>query len=77
MTRLTRWIGLVALCLGATLATAAETATVLITGANRGIGLEYARQFEAKGYTVIGTARNPGAGEWNWPRWASGSKPWT
>ncbi len=60
MTRLTRWIGLVALCLCATLATAAETATVLITGANRGIGLEYARQFEAKGYTVIGTARNPG-----------------
>jgi NAD(P)-dependent dehydrogenase (short-subunit alcohol dehydrogenase family) len=32
---------------------------VLITGANRGIGLEYARQFEAKGYRVIGTARNP------------------
>lgn len=60
MTRLTRWIALVALCLCATLATAAETATVLITGANRGIGLEYARQFEAKGYTVIGTARNPG-----------------
>jgi NAD(P)-dependent dehydrogenase (short-subunit alcohol dehydrogenase family) len=37
---------------------AAET-TVLITGANRGIGLEYARQFAAKGYTVIGTARSP------------------
>lgn len=34
--------------------------TVLITGANRGIGLEYARQFAAKGYTVIGTARDPG-----------------
>ena len=37
---------------------AAET-TVLVTGANRGIGLEYARQFAAKGYTVIGTARSP------------------
>ena len=33
--------------------------TALITGANRGIGLEFARQFEAKGYAVIGTARNP------------------
>ena len=46
-------------------ATAAEPAqTVLITGANRGIGLEYARQFAARGYRVIGTARNPAeAGE--------------
>jgi len=60
MMHLTRCIALLALSLGATLATAGETATVLITGANRGIGLEYARQFEAKGYTVIGTARNPG-----------------
>jgi NAD(P)-dependent dehydrogenase (short-subunit alcohol dehydrogenase family) len=33
--------------------------TVLITGANRGIGLEFARQFVAKGYKVIGTARDP------------------
>jgi len=33
--------------------------TVLITGANRGIGLEYARQFSEQDYTVIGTARNP------------------
>lgn len=33
--------------------------TVLITGANRGIGLEYAKQFIAKGYKVIGTARKP------------------
>ncbi|TQV76550.1 SDR family oxidoreductase [Aliikangiella marina] len=33
--------------------------TVLITGANRGIGLEYAKQFLAKGYKVIGTARKP------------------
>ncbi len=33
--------------------------TVLITGANRGIGLEYARQLSAKGYKVIGTARDP------------------
>ncbi len=38
---------------------AAESTTVLITGAHRGIGLEYARQFAAKGYQVIGTARDP------------------
>jgi len=38
---------------------AATPATVLITGANRGIGLEYARQFAAKGYKVIGTVRDP------------------
>jgi NAD(P)-dependent dehydrogenase (short-subunit alcohol dehydrogenase family) len=38
---------------------AATPATVLITGANRGIGLEYARQFAARGYTVIGTVRDP------------------
>jgi NAD(P)-dependent dehydrogenase (short-subunit alcohol dehydrogenase family) len=42
---------------GMTTATAAPT--VLITGANRGIGLEYARQFAAKGYKVIGTVRDP------------------
>lgn len=38
---------------------AQSSTTVLITGANRGIGLEYARQYDAKGYRVIGTARNP------------------
>ena len=32
---------------------------VFITGANRGIGLELARQSAAAGYAVIGTARNP------------------
>ncbi|QLC25460.1 SDR family oxidoreductase [Parasphingopyxis algicola] len=33
--------------------------TVLITGANRGIGLELAKQYAADGWTVIGTAREP------------------
>lgn len=33
--------------------------TVLITGANRGLGLELAKQFAADGYQVIGTARKP------------------
>lgn len=31
--------------------------TTLITGANRGIGLEFARQLRGRGYNVIGTAR--------------------
>lgn len=33
--------------------------TVLITGANRGLGLEFARQLQAAGASVIGTARKP------------------
>ena len=38
---------------------AAQADTVLITGANRGIGLEFARQYAADGWDVIGTARRP------------------
>lgn len=33
--------------------------TVLITGANRGLGLEFAKQYAADGWHVIGTARTP------------------
>lgn len=43
--------------------TAAGKSTVLITGANRGLGLEFARQYAADGWTVIGTARNPDEAE--------------
>jgi NAD(P)-dependent dehydrogenase (short-subunit alcohol dehydrogenase family) len=50
----------VVMCLPAIGATAeADPPTVLITGANRGIGLELARQYAAKDWRVIATARNP------------------
>ncbi len=35
--------------------------TVLVTGANRGLGLELVRQYAGRGWTVIATARNPGS----------------
>ncbi len=34
-------------------------ATVLITGANRGLGLEFVRQYAADGWEVLATARQP------------------
>ena len=37
--------------------------TVLVTGANRGIGLEFARQYAADGWSVIATARDPGSAD--------------
>jgi NAD(P)-dependent dehydrogenase (short-subunit alcohol dehydrogenase family) len=35
--------------------------TVLITGASRGIGLEFAKQYAAEGWTVLAAARDPDA----------------
>ena len=35
------------------------TPTVLITGSNRGLGFEFARQYAARGWQVIATARHP------------------
>ncbi|MDP6674234.1 MAG: SDR family oxidoreductase [Gammaproteobacteria bacterium] len=37
--------------------------TVLVTGANRGIGFEFVRQYAQQGWQVIATARNPDHGE--------------
>jgi len=44
---------------GAQTRAGAANPTVLITGANRGIGLELAREYAAAGWHVIGTARKP------------------
>jgi len=37
--------------------------TVLITGSNRGIGLEFVRQYAARGWRVIATCRRPEAAD--------------
>lgn len=37
----------------------AQQPTVLVTGSNRGIGLEFVRQYAAKGWDVIATTRRP------------------
>jgi NAD(P)-dependent dehydrogenase (short-subunit alcohol dehydrogenase family) len=39
------------------------TGTVLITGSNRGIGLELARNYAERGWTVIATARKPASAD--------------
>jgi NAD(P)-dependent dehydrogenase (short-subunit alcohol dehydrogenase family) len=41
----------------ALLSAVANAETVLITGANQGIGLEFARQYAARGWTVVATHR--------------------
>lgn len=40
-------------------APSSSVTTVLVTGANRGIGLEFARQYAARGWRVIATCRDP------------------
>ncbi len=55
--------GLAAILLPTAATLAADTPTVLITGSNRGIGLEIARQYAERGWTVIATARKPEAAD--------------
>ena len=38
----------------------AAPGTVLVTGANRGLGLEFVKQYAQEGWKVIATTRNPG-----------------
>jgi NAD(P)-dependent dehydrogenase (short-subunit alcohol dehydrogenase family) len=40
-----------------------DSPTVLITGANRGLGLEFTRQYAALGWNVIASCRNPDSAE--------------
>jgi len=61
MMRLFTVIVCLALCLSevASAQKPAQPGTVLITGSNRGLGLEFAKQYAALGWTVIATARSP------------------
>jgi NAD(P)-dependent dehydrogenase (short-subunit alcohol dehydrogenase family) len=52
-------IGLVLLSTAASAGLEAGKPTVLITGANRGIGLEFVQQFSERGWNIIATARTP------------------
>jgi NAD(P)-dependent dehydrogenase (short-subunit alcohol dehydrogenase family) len=49
----------VALAANSAQATSTATPTVLVTGANRGLGLEWTRQYAERGWHVIATARQP------------------
>ena len=55
-------VAVFAACLGgATVLAQQPPGTVLITGSNRGLGLEFVRQYAERGWKVIATARNPKA----------------
>ena len=59
-------VALVVACVIGQTEPAAETPvgpTVVITGANRGLGLAFARRLSADGFRVIGTARRPDAAD--------------
>src|SRR5688500_848269 len=42
-----------------TIAQAGRPGTVLVTGSNRGLGLEFVKQYAERGWDVIATARDP------------------
>lgn len=52
-----------AAAMAALFATSADAKTVLITGSNSGIGLEFAKQYAAKGWDVVATHRRASAPE--------------
>jgi len=52
-------IALATITIGLGIGPTAQAETVLITGSNRGLGLEFVGQYAAKRWTVIATARNP------------------
>jgi NAD(P)-dependent dehydrogenase (short-subunit alcohol dehydrogenase family) len=51
--------GIALMVAGAMIMQLAQAATVFITGADRGLGLEFTRQYAARGDTVIATCRHP------------------
>jgi NAD(P)-dependent dehydrogenase (short-subunit alcohol dehydrogenase family) len=63
----TAFVGLTVACVFVATLTAQQppgtqggtASTVLITGSNRGLGLEFVRQYAARGWRVLATARNP------------------
>jgi NAD(P)-dependent dehydrogenase (short-subunit alcohol dehydrogenase family) len=55
-----KFIAAISICAALAVTGAAEAATVLVTGSNRGIGLEFVKQYAGQGWTVIATTRNPG-----------------
>lgn len=61
--RLSRLAAAVAAFLAATSITQADAKTVLITGSNSGIGLEFAKQYAARGWDVVATHRRDTAPE--------------
>ena len=61
LNRLVSFIPFTVLCLYMSPGWAAAEPTVLITGSNRGIGLEIARIYAARDWNVIATARKPDA----------------
>ena len=55
-----RFLAAAALMAALVFGEAGQAATVLITGSNRGLGLEFARLYAARSWDVIATCRNPG-----------------
>ncbi len=56
---MSRTFAIVAFSISLFIAGAAQAATVLITGSNRGLGLEFATQYAERGWDVIATSRSP------------------